>query len=120
MPSQSRRLLSPDDAGHYRWLLQLDSAFQQPALPRGFDYEAEIDQILEMIWSPRMTNVIGIDLYRFKRITKISIVQQKRDLLDVALTLGLSRRAELSLQRLTSSCRRKTTVTVRPTYDLRR
>ena len=47
-----RRLLTPDDAGH-RWLLQLDSAFQPPTLPRGFDYEGQLDQILEMIWSPQ-------------------------------------------------------------------
>lgn len=83
-----RRLLSPDDAGHYRWLLQLDSAFQPPTLARGFDYEGQLDQILEMIWSPRMTDVIGIDLDCFRRVAKVGVAQQKRDLLDVALTFG--------------------------------
>ena len=83
-----RRLLTPDDAQHYRWLLQLDSAFQPPVLPRGFDYEGQLDQILEMIWSPRMTDVIGIDLDCFRWAAKVSVAQQKRDLLDVALTFG--------------------------------
>lgn len=83
-----RRLLTPDDAGHYRWLLQLDSTFQPPTLPRGFDYEGQLDQILEMIWSPRMTDVIGIDLDCFRRAAKVSVAQQKRDLLDVAMTFG--------------------------------
>lgn len=83
-----RRLLTPDDANRYRWLLNLDSPFDVPALPRGFDYEAQIDQTLEMIWSPRMTDMLGIDLNRFNRITNVNITRQKRDLLDVALTFG--------------------------------
>jgi len=93
-----RRLLVPDDVKHYRWLLQLDSLFEPPPLPRGFTYEAQIDRTLEMIWSHRMTDVLGIDLDRFRKITKVSVVQQKRDLLDVALTCGpiLSSRTFLS------------------------
>lgn len=83
-----RRLLTPDDANHYRWLISLDSPFDPPPLPRGFDYEAEVDRILEMIWSPRMTEAMGIDLDRFRAITKTDVIQQKRDLLDVALTFG--------------------------------
>src|SRR5688572_15218911 len=83
-----RRLLTPDDANRYRWLLNLDSPFDVPALPRGFDYEAQIGQILEMIWSPRMTDMLGIDLDRFNMITNVNITRQKRDLLDVALTFG--------------------------------
>ena len=84
----SRRLLVPEDVKHYRWLLELDSPFQTPSLPRGFDYETEVDGILELIWSPRMAEVLGIDLDRFRKITKVQVVQQKRDLLDVALTFG--------------------------------
>lgn len=84
----TRHLLTPDDARHYRRHLQLDSPFLPPPLHRGFDYEALIDQILDLIWSPRMTDLIGIDLDRFRRITRASIAKQKRDLLDVALTFG--------------------------------
>ncbi len=83
-----RQLLVPDDIKHYRWLLNLDNAFEPAPLPRGFDYEAQIDKILEIIWSPQMTNVLGIDIDRFHKTTKMQIVQQKRDLLDVALNFG--------------------------------
>lgn len=83
-----RKLLLPDDIKHYRRLLNLDSAFEPAPLPRGFDYEAHIKKILEMIWSRRMTELFGIDLDRFYKITKVQVAQQKRDLLEIALTAG--------------------------------
>jgi O-acetyl-ADP-ribose deacetylase (regulator of RNase III) len=88
MAPRFRYLLGPEDVDRYRWLLQLDSLFQPPSLPRGFDYEAQVDQILDLIWSPRMADVIGIDLESFNRVTQVSVTQQKRELLDVGLTFG--------------------------------
>lgn len=83
-----RRTLTPQDTKHYRWKIQLDAPFDCSHLPGGFNYEDEIEALLEMIWSSRMTDALGIDLKQFRQITKVSILQQKRDLLDVAVTHG--------------------------------